>query len=154
MPEPFGRTLPLSLARRFICDLVELARRVPTVPVQRRMNVAAVAEARCFLKPKPSWCAIFTKAYSFVAADRPEFRRAYIPFPRPHLYEHPNSIASIAIERRFGEEDAVFFARLRNPEKQSLPQIDSFLQYCKDQPLSTIALFGWALWISRLPRPA
>ncbi len=153
MPEPIGRRLPLSLARRFICDLVQLARRVPTVPVQRRMNVAAVADARRLLVPKPSWCAIFTKAYGFIAADRPEFRRAYVPFPRPHLYEHPNNIASIAIERRLGEEDAVFFAHLRNPEKQSLPQIDSFLQYCKDEPLSTIALFRWTLGISRLPRP-
>jgi hypothetical protein len=153
MPEPIGRRLPLSLARRFICDLVQIARRVPTVPVQRRMNVAAVADARRLLVPKPSWCAIFTKAYGFIAADRPEFRRAYVPFPRPHLYEHPNNIASIAIERRLGEEDAVFFAHLRNPEKQSLPQIDSFLQYCKDEPLNTIALFRWTLRISRLPRP-
>jgi hypothetical protein len=153
MSEPMGRRLPLSLARRFICDLVQLARRVPTVPVQRRMNVAAVADARRLLAPKPSWCAIFTKAYGFIAADRPEFRRAYVPFPRPHLYEHPNNIASIAIERRLDNEDAVFFAHLRNPEKQGLSQIDSFLKDCKQEPLDRIALFRWALQVSRLPRP-
>jgi hypothetical protein len=153
MPEPFGRTLPLSLPRRFVCDLMHLARQVPTVPVQRRMNLSNLVAARRLAVPKPSWCAIFTKAYGFVAAARPEFRRAYIPFPRPRLYEHPNNIASIAIERRLGDEDAVFFAHLRNPEKQSLPQIDSFLKYCKEEPLTTIGLFRWTLQISRLPQP-
>jgi hypothetical protein len=153
MAEPFGRTLSLSLPRRFVCDLMQLARQVPTVPVQRRMNLAAVAKARQAALPKPSWCAIFTKAYGFIAANRPEFRRAYIPFPRPYLYEHPNNIASIAIERRLGEEDAVFFAHLRSPEKQSLLQIDSFLQYCREEPLDTISLFRWTLRFSRLPRP-
>jgi hypothetical protein len=153
MSEPFGRNLPLSLPRRFVCDLMHLARQVPTVPVQRRMNLAAVAAARRLAVPKPSWGAIFTKAYGFVAAERPEFRRAYIPFPRPRLYEHPNNIASIAIERRLDDEDAVFFAHLRNPEKQTLSQIDSFLQYCREEPLNTIGLFRWTLGISRLPQP-
>ncbi len=153
MPEPFGRNLSLSLPRRFVCDLMHLAQQVPTVPVQRRMNLAALVEARQRMAPKPSWCAIFTKAYGFIAATRPQFRRAYIPFPRPHLYEHPNNIASIAIERHVGEEEAVFFAHLRSPEKQSLLQIDSFLQYCKHEPLSSIGLFRWTLQISRLPQP-
>lgn len=153
MSEPFGRTLDLSLPRRFVCDLMHLARQVPSVPVQRRMNLATLAAARQVAVPKPSWCAIFTKAYGFVAAERPEFRRAYVSFPRPRLYEHPNNIASIAIERRLGEEDAVFFAHLRNPEEQTLSQIDAFLQYCREEPLHTIGLFRWTLQISRLPRP-
>src|SRR5438552_1809090 len=105
MPEPLGRTLALSLPRRFVCDLMHLARQVPTVPVQRRMNLAILAEARRLAVTKPSWCAIFTKAYGIIAAARPELRRAYISFPRPHLYEHPNNIASIAIERRLDDED-------------------------------------------------
>lgn len=153
MAEPFGRTLPISLPRRFICDLMRLARKVPSVPVQRRMNLAAVAAARRLVVPKPSWCAIFTKAYGFVAAARPEFRRAYIPFPTPRVYEHPNNIASIAVERSFGDENAVFFAHLRNPEQQRLLQIDSFLQYCREEPLSSIGLFRWTLRVSRLPQP-
>jgi hypothetical protein len=153
MSEPFGRTLSLSLPRRFVCDLMHLSRQVPSVPVQRHMNLAAIAAARRLVVPKPSWCAIFTKAYGYVAAARPEFRRAYIPFPRPHLYEHPNNIASIAVERRFGDEDAVLFAHLRNPEQQRLSQIDSFLQYCREEPLNNIGLFRWTLRVSRMPRP-
>jgi hypothetical protein len=153
MPEPFGRCLALSLPRRFIGDLLHFARQVPTVPVQRRMNLARLVAARKAAAAPPSWCAIFIKAYGCLSARRPELRRAYIPFPRPHLYEHPNNIASIAIERRYGDEDAVFFAHLRSPEQQDLEQIDDFLRYCKEQPVESIALFRWALKVSRLPRP-
>ena len=62
----------------------------------------------------------FTKAYSFVAAQRQPLRQAYMPWPWPHIYEHSVNIASVAVERRDGEEDAVFFARVRNPHEQSL----------------------------------
>ena len=68
MPQPVGRNVPLSLPRRFICDLVHFAHKVPTVPVERRMELAAVVAARQAARPRPSWCALFTKAYAFVAA--------------------------------------------------------------------------------------
>src|SRR5262245_25386069 len=123
MSQPRGRNLPLSLPRRFVCDLVHFARKVPTVPVQRRMDVAAAAAARRAAAPRPSWCAIFTKAYACVAAEVPELRRAYLGFPRPHLYEHPLNIASVAVERRFHDEDAVFFAPIRSPDTRPLADL-------------------------------
>ena len=110
MSQPAGRNIALSLPRRFICDLVHFARQVPSVPVQRRMNLAPVVAARQLAEPRPSWCTIFTKAYGYVAAAIPELRRAYLSFPFPHLYEHPINVASIAVERRLGDEEAVFFA--------------------------------------------
>src|SRR5262249_43346786 len=87
MHSPHARTLALTPPRRVIGDLVHFARRVPTVPVQRRMRLAAVAAARSAARPRPGWCAVFTKAYAIVAAARPELRRTYLAFPRPHLYE-------------------------------------------------------------------
>jgi hypothetical protein len=153
MPEPYGRKMPLSLPRRLICDLMHFAQQVPSVPVQRRMNVAPLIGARQAATPRPSWCAVFTKAFATIAGRQPQFRRAYLPYPRPHLYEHPNNIASIAISRRYQDEDAVFFAHMRSPEKQGLGQIDSFLQYCKDEPVESIALFRWALRVCHWPLP-
>ena len=38
MSNDTGRSLRLSLPRRFVCDLLHFARKVPTVPVQRTMN--------------------------------------------------------------------------------------------------------------------
>jgi hypothetical protein len=153
MPQPGGRNLSLSLPRRFICDLVHFAQRVPTVPVERRMELAPVLAARQAAHPRPSWCALFTKAYGLVVAARPELRRAYLSFPTPHLYEHPVGIVSVAVERRFGDEDAVFFAPLRSPERLGLPELDARLRRFKEEPLERFSSFRRALLLSRLPRP-
>jgi hypothetical protein len=148
-----SRNLPLSLHRRFICDLVYFAQKVPAAMVQRRMHLAPAAAGRQAAAPRPSWCALFAKAFAFVAAARPELRRAYMPFPWPHLYEHPTSIVSIAIERRLGDEDAVLFAHLRGPEQKGLQELDAQLQHCKEAPVEKVGLFRRIRRVSRLPRP-
>lgn len=153
MSEPAGRNLPLSLPRRLIGDLMHFAHQVPTVPVQRRMNLAPVMAARQAAEPRPSWCALFTKAYALVTAATPQLRRAYLSFPWPHLYEHPATVASVAVERLYGEEEAVFFAQLRAPERHSLPELDARLRQLKEQPLESIAAFRRALLVSSLPFP-
>jgi hypothetical protein len=132
---------------------MHFAHRVPTVPVQRRMNLAAVAAARKQAEPRPSWCAIFTKAFAFAALARPELRRAYLSFPWQHLYEHPISVASIAIERQIDDEDAVLFVPIRRPEARGLLEIDSKLKHYKELPVEKVTQFKRALQITRLPWP-
>jgi hypothetical protein len=148
-----GRWLRLSLPRRFIIDLVHFARLAPTVPVQRRMSLAPLLAARSAAVPRPSWCALFTKALGFVAAARPELRRAYLKFPWPHLYEHPVNLASIAVERQYADEDAVFFGRIASPEERSLAEIDQKLRSFKETPIDRVGSFRHALSISRWPLP-
>jgi hypothetical protein len=133
--------------------VVHFARKVPTVPVHRRLNVAAVAAARLLAQPRPSWSAVFIKAYAFVCAARPELRRAYVSFPWPHLYEHPVNIASVALERSFGGEEAVFFAHLRSPEQQALSMVDLWLRQRKERPIENVAVYRRALQLTRLPLP-
>lgn len=153
MPKPRGRTLSLSLPRRFVCDLVHFAQQVPTVPVQRRMNLAPLVAARQAASPRPSWCTLFTKAYARVAARRAELRRMYLSFPYPRLYEHPCSVASIAFERQFAGEEGVFFAPLRSPDELSLAELDARLKMYREQPVEEITPFRRILKVSRLPRP-
>jgi hypothetical protein len=153
MPQPAGFNLPLSLPRRLIGDYLHFAHQIPSVPVQRRMRLGEVVEARAAAGARPSWCSIFTKAYAFVSAARPELRRAYLSFPRPHLYQHPINVASLAVERPFGNEDAVFFGQLREPERRSLPQIDAHIRSLKDLPLERVGAFRRAVLVTRLPRP-
>jgi hypothetical protein len=153
MGEPFGRSLSLSRPRRIIGDLLHFAQKVPTVPVQRRMNLTPLIAAREMASPRPSWCSIFTKAYAIVAASRPELRRAYLAFPWPHLYEHPVSIASIALERRWREEDAVFFVQVRGAEDHSPEQLDRYLTECKELPVECVPTFRRALRVGLLPQP-
>jgi hypothetical protein len=151
MGKKVGRTIPLSIPRRLIGDLLHFAGKVPTVPVQRRMNLAAVAEARARAPRRISWCAIFTKAFARTAAQTPELRRAYLSFPWARLYEHPISIASVAVERLYQGENAVFFAHLTSPETKTLLALDERLRQYKTDPIEKLALFRRSLAIGRLP---
>jgi hypothetical protein len=153
MAQPVGRRVPVSLPRRFIGDLVHFAHKVPLCTMQRTTRLAPVAAARLQANPRPGWCALFTKAYGLVAARRPELRWAYVPYPFAHFYEHPYSIACVAIERRLGGEDAVLFTHLRGPETQTLLAIESHLRRAKEEPIDRLPLFRRALKTSRWPLP-
>ena len=151
MPQPVGRKIALSLPRRLACDLSHFAERIPSVPVQRRMNVAALVAARDVAQPQPSWCAIFAKAFGMVAATRAELRRAFLSFPWSHLYQHPVNVAAIAVERRLGDEEVVLFAHLDSPEQRSLVQLDAELHRYREQPIESFDIFRGDLRISRWP---
>jgi hypothetical protein len=153
MDDQGGRTLRLSPSRRFICDLVYFAKKAPLCVMQRTMQLRDVAALRSSLPNRPGWCSLFTKAYGIVAAARPELRRAYIPWPWPHLYEHPFSVASIGIEREIPGETIVFFTRIRGPEKQPLTFIESHLRRCKEEPVESFGIYRQAQRVSRLPLP-
>ena len=118
--------------------MLHFARQVPSVPVQRRMNLARAAAARAKAVQRPSWCSIFTKAFALVAHDRPELRRSYLAFPWPHLYEHAASVATVTVERRYGDEDAVFFVQMQKPDQFSSAQIDARLRHCKKDPVRSV----------------
>lgn len=148
-----GRTLGLSLPRRFVGDLLSCARRVPSVPMQRHMRLADVMAARAALPKRVSWCAIFLKAYALVAAERPMLRRSYLSFPWPRLYEHPMNVASFGLERTYGGDEGVLFAQIPRPETISLLELDARVRYYKVAPLETVASFRRTLKVSRLPMP-
>jgi len=153
MDAQHGRCLPLSPPRRLVGDLLHFARKVPSIPVQRRINVAPLREARERVSGRPSWCAIFLKGYALVAARMPELRRAYLGWPWPHLYEHPFNIATVAISRDYQGEPGVFFAHFQSPERQGLAELEAHLRQFKEAPVWSIGLYRRALRISRLPRP-
>jgi hypothetical protein len=146
-----GRTFRLSPQRRLICDMLHFAQKIPTVPVQRCMDVSAVRDARAMLGNPPSWVMLFTKAYAIVAQEMPELRRAYLGFGR--LYEHPHNIGVVALEREYCGENGVFFIHLRGPDRQPLLQLQGHLRRAKDEPVESISLFRRALLISRYPLP-
>src|ERR1700677_4078493 len=102
MQERRGAWIRLSAHRTMICDLMHAARQVPSIPVQRCMRLGAVVEARGGAVPRPSWPVIFAKAFAIVAADLPELRRSYLALPWARLYEHPISVASVAVEKPVG----------------------------------------------------
>jgi hypothetical protein len=152
MHEPKGRSIPLSGPRRFINDLVYFARRVPSVPVSRMMNVARLIEPRRSHPSKPSWAALFMKAYALVAAEQPPLRRAMLTWPWPRLYEHPQSLCALAVERICEGEEGVFIGLFRAPEAQAIGQIQRSVVTYKEEPIDSIGYFRQALRVSRAPR--
>src|SRR5262249_38479640 len=148
-----GRWVPLSLPRRLVTDALRACRGIPTVTAERRLELAELVEARQARQPRPAWSALFTKAFALVAADTPALRRSYVSFPWPHLYEHPEPVASVVVERDYQGEDTVFFAPLTHPQTRSLIELDAYLRRCRTEPVERIAGFRRALRLARLPWP-
>ena len=148
-----GRWIGLSRPRRFLTDLLHFAAKVPTVPVQRKMALGEVAAARTAAPDRPSWPAIFLKAYACVAADFAPLRRAYVALPWPHLVEYPKTIASLAVERQFEDEPCVFFGRIGNPETRPLAEIHSKIRHFAEAPLETVSSYREMLTFAAIPRP-
>jgi hypothetical protein len=153
MAQITGHRMPLPLPRVWIADLLDAARRVPTVTVERVMNVGPVVAARKHLPHPPAWVLLFTKAYAVVAARRPELRRALLPFPRRHLFQADESVATVAVEREYQGEPAVFFGHIRHPDRQSLRQLAHHLHRWRTHPVEHIRSFARLIRYTRLPWP-
>lgn len=146
-----GKSISLSIPRKVVCDLLHIAKNIPTVPVQRSINVAKLMAAREQTTSRISWPTIFAKAYAIVCSQMPELRRAYLEYPRPRLYEHPHSIASIAIERMYEEEASVFFAYIPEPECMTLVELENAVAMYRTKPVEE--LFAFTFWFyRRFPR--
>jgi len=126
---------------------------VPRVTVQRHVNIAPLLQTRSSLKVRYSWTAIFLKGYGLLGRDFPELRRAYVKFPRPHLYEYPKSVASVAHEREYEGERAVLLSRIKAPEDRPIPELDQLLNEYRTRPVPQVKEFRRALNLARLPSP-
>ncbi len=153
MREPKGVVFPLSVPRRLIVDLLHFARRVPSIPLSRLMDVSSLSAARRAHPARPSWSVIFMKAYAKVAMEHPPLRRALLEFPWQRIYEHPQTNCSLAIERNFDGEEGVFFGMFRAPEGQTIGELQRSLVEFKHLPLDEIGFFRRMIRISRFPTP-
>src|SRR5262245_10680019 len=123
MTRPVGRNIAISPFRRLVIDLMHFSQKVPSVTVERRMKLARLVDARQACMTRPTWYTLFTKAYAIVAARTPELRRSYLRYPWPHIYEHPRNLATLNLERMFGDEKIVIYALIRGPENRSLEEL-------------------------------
>lgn len=148
-----GRTIPLSPHRRIVIDMLREASLIPTVPVQRTMNIRALVEARSAGPgPNVSWTALFTWAMAEVCRDMPVLRRVYLKYPYARLYEYPGSVATIALEAEFGGELIVVFHTIRLPETLGLRLIDEFVKSRKEMTLNDNVELQRLLKLARMPQ--
>jgi hypothetical protein len=141
----------LSPARKMVLELMHHARKVPSLPIARKCDLSGIAAARREAPSPPSWTTILLRAYGLVARDYPELRRALIPWPWTHLYQHPCSECAILVERSWQGENVVLGAKLRAPEDKSLAEIDAYLRHLQTAPVLEINYFRQVLRVGRLP---
>ena len=139
-----GRFIRLSLPRQYIIDLLHFSRKVPSIPVQRTMDLGKTLVARKRLSKAPSWVMIFAKAYAIVCEEFPVLRRSYLAMPWAHLYEHPHSLASIAMEKVVDGEPAVGFLRVGSLIETDLMELDAWLRDAREAPIENLRSYRLA----------
>ncbi|OWK46434.1 hypothetical protein [Fimbriiglobus ruber] len=148
-----GRWVPLSLPRKWMTDLLRCAARVPTVAVGRTLRVRTIAEARKANGLSVGWGALLVKGMALVSTRVPALRQIYMPYPWPHFYEAPYSVASVVVDREYEGEHAVFSASMLYPERLSLTVIQEKLDHFKNAPVETVGAFRRLIRTTRYPLP-
>lgn len=151
MNKPRGRTIPLSLPRRWIGDLVHFAGKVPTVAVERILHIPSLMAARSQNPSPPGWSPLITKSFGIVSSRLPELRRSHLSFPTHRLYEHPVSCAVQVINRPFQGEPAVFLEVIQAPENLPLTDLTAKLSRFKNAPVEECGGYRRLLRTSKLP---
>ena len=148
-----GTSHLLSPFRRLVVDLMHFSKQTPAVMIERRMSLAPLVAARLRCEPRPAWTVLFAKAFALVGRDFPQLRQSYMPLPIPRLYESRHSIASLNIERSFGDEPIVLQCLIERPDNRSLAEMDAIVKTNQKTPLEELRWFRRARTMGRLPLP-
>jgi hypothetical protein len=115
------------------------------------MTLKELVVARQNYRSRPSWQAIFAKAFAIVAEDYHQLKRAYLSLPWPHLYEYAESVVSIATEREFLGDSGVFLVRIRDPASISIADLSDLVRHYVKAPLDEIRFFRQLISVARCP---
>ncbi len=130
---------------------MRFAAAVPSVPVERVMDLSAVIAARNGCAQRPAWVGILAKAYGLTAQEFPELRRTFVKWPWPHLYEYPSSVAGLTVERIFEGEPCVVLWLLKDPAKLRISEIERLIRHAIEAPIDQFKDFRRLVKIGRLP---
>ena len=138
-------------ARRLTCDVLHFHRQVPICAHDRFVPLRDVDELRKSTQERISWPVVMLKACALVARDIPELRRAWLGGPLPTIYEHPESVGMLAIEREYRGERWLFWGRFRSPESTALTALQARLDQYRHGPVTE--QFSRPLQLSAVPNP-
>src|SRR5262249_50518086 len=148
---PLSSYIKLSNHRRVIAEFTRYAQRIPTIPAAPPLRLGDLVQARPQPPPAPSWSAIFLRAYGLVCARFSHLRRAWISWPTARLYEHPHSVAAVAVEREWQGEQTLFCGLILEPEHTPLHEIQGQLDRYKNDDVPSISRYRRQLISARLP---
>jgi hypothetical protein len=148
-----GKYYRVSNFRRLVDDVMHFSARVPSVTIERRMDLAPLAAARKACRPSPTWSAIFLKGFARVASYTPALRTSYLNFLGSRFYEHATNVATLNIDRNVRGERVVLQLQIPSPEILSLAEIDALIHEHRTCPAESIPSWRRATRLSRVPRP-
>ena len=148
---PKGRRIRLTVARRIMVDYLWAGSGIARTDVIRRVAFRDVIAARNELREPPSWTAIFVKAFAMLAIEIPEFRRVYIKYPWPYIYEYVDSTANVALEREILGDVGLLPIRFRAPEAFSLAALSQMILQAAEAPIENTRFYRTVIRVARLP---
>ncbi len=146
-----GKNIPMTGQRSIVCDLTDIARRAPLVPIQRKIDVSDLRDWRSRVRPRISWQVIMMRAYALTSMQNPVLRQSYVPFPWPHFYQHHESVCLLMVQRQVEGVDRLMFARFARPEYYSLLQLQEIFNELRRRPIDQIRQLQHQVWFARLP---
>ena len=148
-----GKWVALSIPRRIVTDLMYFSAGVPWIVAQRAMVLSEAQAARETHPERPTWTALFVKAFAIVADEFPELRRAYMHLPWPHFYEYQTSAGSVVVERDFDGEPGLVFLRIKEPSTIPVVEIGRLIRDGKTDAYAADRHFQLLVRIAALPLP-
>jgi hypothetical protein len=151
MNHPLARRRRLSASRALVCDILHYDGQMPSFGHSRLMELAELDDVRQRTNRRISWSALFLKAYGLLSTECPLLRQALIEWPWPHVYEHPQTIGTLAVSRQHEGQPRLCWMRVRQPAQRSLIGLQEEIERHQREPVGK--LFRRQLQLSRLPTP-
>ena len=146
--QPSGR-MYIPRSRRLILDVLHYHKQAATCAHDRFFDLSRLARLRSELSTqlstRVSWSLLFIKAFAIVAAERPVLRQTFQYWPWPHLYQHRQNVATMAIHRIHQDQSWVLWGRFSQPETQSLVDLQTRLDRYQTEPVPKIFRQQWQL---------
>jgi len=143
--------IPLTNDRRLVCDIIDIARKIPTAPVHCEIDVTELKQLRRQTSEAISWQVIMMRAFALLSREMPKLRQLYAPWPRPHIYQHPESVCLLTVAREHQGQERLFFARFCQPENLSLIQLQAQFDHYRKAPINEIRQLKHQLRFARMP---
>jgi len=148
---PRDRRALLPTSRALPSDIASISRRIPIARAELQVDLSLLSNSRSLASPRISWAAIFARAYGLVTDEVPCLRQSYMAWPFPHVYQHGQSTAMIAIQRDESPFPRLCFGRIVNPGGQPLTALQSAVDRYQREPVAKV--FRKQVLFSRMPTP-
>ena len=145
-----GRLL-VPRSRALVTDVLRLHRLVPTCAHDRRFQLAELDELRAKMTPRISWPVLFLKAYSVISARQPKLLQSWRTWPFAHVFQHAEPVATVAVNRRYQDDDWLLWGRIQSPQNCSLTQLQTQMDRFAKGPVEEV--FRQQLQLSLVPAP-